>query len=154
VLVDLGDGRFEPRDVELGARGDDFVAILKGVKEGETVVVAANFLIDSESNLKAALSGLTPAPASAPAPAAGSKVHTAVGSIDAIDAKDGTLLISHDAIASLKWPKMTMEFKPSNDAIVAAAKAAKTMQPGVKVPFEFVERKPGEWVVTKIDAGK
>ncbi len=151
VLIDLGDGRFEPRDVELGARGDDFVAITKGVKEGETVVVSANFLIDSESNLKAALGGLTAAPAPAPAPAAGSKVHTAVGSIDAIDAKDGTLLISHEAIASLKWPKMTMEFKPSNDAIVTAAKAVK---PGVKVPFEFVERKPGEWVVTKIEAGK
>ena len=156
VLIDLGGGRFEPRDVELGARGDDFVAILKGVKEGEIVVVSANFLIDSESNLKAALGGLTAAPASAPAsaPSASGKVHTAVGSIDAVDAKDGTLLISHEPIASLKWPKMTMEFKPSNDAIVAAAKAAKAVNPGAKVSFEFVERKPGEWVVTKIEAGR
>jgi membrane fusion protein, copper/silver efflux system len=55
VFVDLGDGRFEPRTVKLGERGDGYVQALSGVKEGETVVTSANFLIDSESNLKAAL---------------------------------------------------------------------------------------------------
>lgn len=58
VIVDLGEGRFEPREVELGQRGAGQVEIRHGVAEGETVVVAANFLIDAESNLKAALSGL------------------------------------------------------------------------------------------------
>ncbi len=58
VLVALGEGRFEPRDVKLGTRGEGFVEVLSGVKDGETVVTRANFLIDSESNLKAALSGL------------------------------------------------------------------------------------------------
>ncbi len=61
VIVDLGEGRFEPRDVELGRRGAELVGIIKGVAEGETVVVSANFLIDAESNLKAALSALAPA---------------------------------------------------------------------------------------------
>ena len=60
VIVDLGDGRFEPRDVQLGQRGAGMVEIRQGVAEGETVVVSANFLIDAESNLKAALSALTP----------------------------------------------------------------------------------------------
>ena len=60
VIVDLGDGRFEPRDVQIGQRGAGMVEITKGVAEGETVVVSANFLIDAESNLKAALSALTP----------------------------------------------------------------------------------------------
>ena len=60
VIVDLGDGRFEPRDVQIGQRGSGMVEIRKGVAEGETVVVSANFLIDAESNLKAALSALTP----------------------------------------------------------------------------------------------
>jgi Cu(I)/Ag(I) efflux system membrane fusion protein len=55
VLIDKGEGRFEPRDVKLGARGDGYVEIRKGVKEEEAVVVSANFLIDAESNLKAAL---------------------------------------------------------------------------------------------------
>lgn len=66
VLVDKGDGRFEPRAVKLGVRGDDFVEILQGVSEGEKVVVAANFLIDAESNLKAALAGFTAEPKQAP----------------------------------------------------------------------------------------
>jgi membrane fusion protein, copper/silver efflux system len=45
--------------VRIGARGDGFVEITEGLKLGETVVVTANFLIDAESNLKAALSSFT-----------------------------------------------------------------------------------------------
>ena len=57
VLVQLKQGRFEPREVVLGARSENWVEIVKGVRDGEEVVVAANFLIDAESNLKAAISG-------------------------------------------------------------------------------------------------
>jgi multidrug efflux pump subunit AcrA (membrane-fusion protein) len=57
VLVDHGEGRFEPRTVKLGAPADGYVEVIEGVREGEPVVVSANFLIDAESNLKAALSG-------------------------------------------------------------------------------------------------
>jgi Cu(I)/Ag(I) efflux system membrane fusion protein len=59
VLIDKGDGRFEPRPVKIGRHGDGFVEIREGAAEGDQVVVAANFLIDAESNLKAALQGLT-----------------------------------------------------------------------------------------------
>jgi len=55
VLVDRGEGRFEPRAIKLGSRGEGYVAVLDGVVEGEKVVVGANFLIDAESNLRAAL---------------------------------------------------------------------------------------------------
>ena len=55
VLVDRGEGRFEPRAVKLGGRGDGYVAVLDGLTEGEKVVIGANFLIDAESNLRAAL---------------------------------------------------------------------------------------------------
>lgn len=57
VLIDKGEGRFEPRDVKLGRRGDGYVEVSDGVGEGEAVVTSANFLIDAESNLKAALKG-------------------------------------------------------------------------------------------------
>jgi Cu(I)/Ag(I) efflux system membrane fusion protein len=63
VIVDKGEGRFEPRDVKLGARGEAGIEIVDGVAEGERVVVSANFLIDAESNLKAALSALQAAEA-------------------------------------------------------------------------------------------
>ncbi|WAP71476.1 MULTISPECIES: efflux RND transporter periplasmic adaptor subunit [Aurantimonadaceae] len=58
VILDRGGGRFEPRPVEVGVRGTDMTAIAKGVEEGDRVVVGANFLIDAESNIKAALSAL------------------------------------------------------------------------------------------------
>jgi Cu(I)/Ag(I) efflux system membrane fusion protein len=58
VLLDKGDGRFEPREVKLGRRGAGRVEIKEGLAENDKVVVSANFLIDAESNLKAALSGL------------------------------------------------------------------------------------------------
>jgi Cu(I)/Ag(I) efflux system membrane fusion protein len=61
VLVDKGQGRFEPRDVKLGHRGGGYVEVREGVGEGEPVVVSANFLIDAESNLKAALKGFSDA---------------------------------------------------------------------------------------------
>jgi Cu(I)/Ag(I) efflux system membrane fusion protein/cobalt-zinc-cadmium efflux system membrane fusion protein len=66
VFVDRGDGYLEPREVQLDGRaGDDFV-VLKGLKEGEKVVTSANFLIDSESQLQAALGSFVP-----PSPGAG-----------------------------------------------------------------------------------
>jgi Cu(I)/Ag(I) efflux system membrane fusion protein len=61
VLIDKGEGRFEPRDVKLGHRGNGYVEIREGIIEGEPVVVSANFLIDAESNLKAALKGFSDA---------------------------------------------------------------------------------------------
>jgi Cu(I)/Ag(I) efflux system membrane fusion protein len=59
VLVAKGEGRFEPRPVKLGARGDGYVEILDGIQKGEEVVTSATFLIDAESNLKAALQSFT-----------------------------------------------------------------------------------------------
>ena len=59
VFVDKGEGRFEPRDVKLGVRGEDMTEITKGIAAGDRVVVSANFLLDAESNLNAALSAMT-----------------------------------------------------------------------------------------------
>jgi Cu(I)/Ag(I) efflux system membrane fusion protein len=55
VFVALGDGRFEPREVQTGSSLGEAIEILSGVKAGEVVVTRANFLVDSESRLKAAL---------------------------------------------------------------------------------------------------
>ena len=60
VFVDKGRGLFEPRDVTVGARADADAAITAGLNEGEVVVTSGNFLIDSESRLKAALQGMAP----------------------------------------------------------------------------------------------
>lgn len=60
VLIAKGNGKFEPRAVKLGRRGDGYVEVLDGVADGDEVVTSATFLIDSESNLKAALRNLEP----------------------------------------------------------------------------------------------
>ncbi len=57
VLVQRAEGLFEPREVKLGMRGNGYVAVMTGVSAGEAVVVSANFLIDAESNLRAAIGG-------------------------------------------------------------------------------------------------
>lgn len=59
VFIDKGDGQFEPKDVKLGVRGEDQTEITKGIAAGDKVVVAANFLLDAESNLNSALSAMT-----------------------------------------------------------------------------------------------
>jgi len=142
ILVQRGEGRFEPREVKLGARSDNFVEVTDGVRDGEPVVVAANFLIDAESNLKAAVSGFS-AP-EATADVAKPVGHHATGRIDGYDAKTGMATIEHGPVESLKWPGMTMEFKVANEALMNGLK------PGARVDFEFVERDQGEWVITAI----
>jgi len=67
AFVDTGNGSFEPREVKVGVRGNGKAQILSGVKAGEKVAVGANFLLDSESKLRAALTKMTGG-ASAPSP--------------------------------------------------------------------------------------
>ncbi|MBI3182102.1 MAG: efflux RND transporter periplasmic adaptor subunit [Myxococcales bacterium] len=59
VFITLDGGRFEPRRVKVGARSGDRVQLLEGVAEGEVVVTTANFLVDSESRLRAAIGEAT-----------------------------------------------------------------------------------------------
>ena len=138
VIVQLGEGHFEPRAVKLGQRGGDFVQVLEGIKEGELVVTAANFLIDAESNLKAALGGMQKAEAARP-PAVG---HKAEGTLNGIDG--ASVSVSHGPVPSLNWPSMKMDFVLANPALVAGIK------PGTAISIEFVERQPGEWVITAL----
>jgi membrane fusion protein, copper/silver efflux system len=152
VLVQVKEGRFEPREVRLGSRSDDYVEVLEGVADGEEVVVAANFLIDAESNLKAAIGSFgQAAPAGdsvketdSTAGKGGGAGHKAEGIIEDVDPADGTVIISHGPVATLKWPDMMMEFKVANDALL------KELTTGASIEFEFVERQRGEWVITAI----
>jgi len=163
VLVDLGEGRFEPRTVKLGIHADGYAEVLGGLTAGEMAVVSANFLIDAESNLKAALIGFGhPPPGSMPgengqakpgAPmtasaaastAAPALVHHGEGSIKAMDWAHATVTIVHGPIASLKWPAMTMDFRAEDPALL------RRLKPGQKVEFEIIEESAGEYVIVRI----
>lgn len=67
VILDLGEGRFAPREVKLGLEADDVYEVTHGLEGGERIVLSAQFLIDSESNLNAALRTMSGHP-EAPAP--------------------------------------------------------------------------------------
>lgn len=151
VLVRLAEGRFEPRSISLGGRSHDHVEVLNGITEGEQVVTSANFLIDSESNLKAALGGMNGKSQSPLTPALSQEErektvgHQVQGILEAIN-PDGTLSITHDPIPALKWPSMTMDFALANPSLVS------NIKPGSAISFEIVERSEGEWVITKLSA--
>jgi RND family efflux transporter MFP subunit len=70
VFVDRGAGYLEPREVQLGPQAGDQYIVLKGLKAGERIVTSANFLIDSESQLQAAIGSFAPPPPGAGAASA------------------------------------------------------------------------------------
>ena len=156
VLVQRAEGRFEPREVKLGARSDDYAEVLEGISAGDQVVVSANFLIDAESNLKAAVGAFgghaahgasVAKPAgdeAASAPAAATVGHRGTGQVESVDTRAGTVVVAHEPIASLGWPAMTMEFSVANPSLLAG------LAPGTRLSFEVVQRKPGDFVITSV----
>jgi RND family efflux transporter MFP subunit len=75
AFVDRGDGYLEPRELEVGQHLSDGMVVRKGLAEGDRIVSSANFLVDSESQLQAAIGAYTPPPAGVSA--AGQDAHTA-----------------------------------------------------------------------------
>ena len=142
VLLALGEGRFKPQAVKLGQRGRELVEVLDGVTDGDRVVVSANFLIDSESQLKAALANLLDA---SPAERASTPSHETTGTLEAVDAATGTLTLTHGEIPALGWPTMTMDFSVADPAL------GQGIAPGTPVRFVFQAGEPGEYIVTAIE---
>jgi Cu(I)/Ag(I) efflux system membrane fusion protein len=156
VLVALGEGRFEPRTVKLGMHADGYAEVLGGLAAEEAVVVSANFLIDAESNLKAALGGFGHHPSGSTlgeneqtrsstfVAASARATHRGEGRIEAMDWAHATVTIAHDPITSLDWPAMTMDFRVKDPALL------RPLKPRQKVDFEMVEEPVGEYVIVRI----
>ncbi|MDR1912237.1 MAG: efflux RND transporter periplasmic adaptor subunit [Helicobacteraceae bacterium] len=133
VFAQIGEGRFEPREVQTGRFGDRFVEIASGVSEGETIVVSANFLIDAESSLQAAIDSFNR-----------KTTYKTKGEIVEIDAQTLSAVIAHEAIDELGWSAMTMEFKAADKTTLTGLTA------GDHVSFEFEEKSASEWTIVKI----
>ncbi len=65
AFLDHGNGYLEPREIEIGPRLDDHVVVLKGLQAGDKIVSSANFLVDSEAQLQAAIGSFAPPPSGA-----------------------------------------------------------------------------------------
>ena len=145
VLLAEGEGRFRPQPVKVGQRGADRIEITEGVNDGDRVVVSANFLIDSESNLRAALAAFT---ASADEAEDAPRVYATTGTLEAIEADGQSITVTHPEIPELQWPAMTMDFDLASPEVVQG------FAPGSAIRFEFEQRGPGEFAVTRIEAGE
>jgi len=89
VFIDKGNGYVQPRQVKVSAETGEKVGIEQGLKPGERVVTAANFIVDSESRLKGAFAGMG-APSQAPAGAPGTTQSISVEVLEPKTAKTGT----------------------------------------------------------------
>jgi Cu(I)/Ag(I) efflux system membrane fusion protein/cobalt-zinc-cadmium efflux system membrane fusion protein len=115
AFVKRSDEYLEPREVELGARvGDDFV-VLKGLKAGEQIVTSANFLIDSESQLQAALGSFVPPPPGA-------------GAASAMNAPQGNVELTSDPSPPQKGNNVfRVKLTDANGAAVSGAEVSVTL---------------------------
>jgi membrane fusion protein, copper/silver efflux system len=153
VLIALGAGRFEPRAIETGMQTEDYTEVLSGLTAGDTVVTRANFLIDAESNLKAALSGFNPSSTDAQLDAVmmhnrpvevSAHTHHGEGVIRSIDWSNATITLAHEPIASLNWPAMIMDFRITDPALLQSVK------PGQAIAFMLTEQTDGSYSITHL----
>ena len=133
VMVAEDNGKFSPVEVEAGIESDNQTEIKRGLKLGQRVVVSSQFLIDSEASLKGVEARLNDAPK--PTTANTAKRHQGEAKVEAITRDAITL--SHDPIPSIKWPSMTMDFKPPQKGL------PRNVQAGDRVNFEFYEAAEG-----------
>ncbi|WP_166255182.1 efflux RND transporter periplasmic adaptor subunit [Marinobacter salicampi] len=117
VLVAEGDGYFRPVLVKTGRETGDRVVVLEGLEEGQEVVTSAQFLIDSESNIDAALKRLEPREPGATGDQDADRdrpLVTTTGEITELDPDASQVTLRHEPIPELGWPAMTMAFELSD----------------------------------------
>lgn len=116
IVLSLGDGQFVSKKIMTGRSSRDFIEILDGAQEGDRVVVSGQFLLDSESNKRAALERLSSDKATKHEPSHMHDAHTATqnekvwveAKLLSVDAREGTVTVEHAPIPSWNWPSMTM----------------------------------------------
>lgn len=136
VIVALGEGRFEARPVEVGIESGDRVEIRSGLEEGESVVTSAQFLLDSESSVRASLQRLTAPPKT---------LIWTEGVINTIETDSRTLNVTHEPIPELNWPTMTMDFPVSKGVKLEG------MKPDHRMRFRISEGEGRRYVIDAID---
>jgi Cu(I)/Ag(I) efflux system membrane fusion protein len=160
VVKSLGDGRYKSVIVELGLEGlvstmkegvevmESKVQILKGLSNGDDVVVSAQFLIDSESNIEAELMRMEEAAMSQEmngdmTGSAGPRVITS-GTVHKVMGSMGMINVTHDPIPEWEWPTMKMDFQVSDQVDLSQFKEGEAIQ------FEI--EKTGDWdyLVTRL----
>lgn len=158
VILDLGDGRFRPAEVETGLTSEGYVEIIAGLAEGEAVVTSGQFLLDSEASVDSSLIRL-----SSEAPRSLSEVtsqtETAepltvdiMATVEGVMAGHNMITLAHPAIAAWGWPEMVMDFTLSDDVDISDYKVKdrvhvvleKNAQGGVIITHIMLVERPRE----------
>lgn len=138
VIVKRG-GSFVPQEVRTGRDDDEWTEIAEGLTPGEEVVASGQFLIDSEASLSGFLSRLETTKVPLP------KQATGRGIVQSIDGERGLVTISHEPIAGLGWPSMTMTFKVRQPTMLRGIKR------GLRVDFAVNSRPDGDqYIIERI----
>ncbi len=153
VILSLGNGRFKSQKVTLGNESGKKVSVLSGLNEGDLVVTSGQFLIDSESNLNASFNRLSPKSTKTPMLHKHNVTHKKThkdlfqkGKILSINHREHRIVITlgHEAIPSLKMPKMVMEVHVKQDVDLTPYKV------GDEIYFLMKRASDNQYEVTKI----
>jgi Cu(I)/Ag(I) efflux system membrane fusion protein len=139
VIVAQGEGKFAPVEVEIGIETNGQTEIRKGLEAGQQVVVSGQFLIDSESSLRATATRMGEVSTE-------TTTHRGTGKVERINKDEVT--ISHGPMPSLQWGAMTMGFKPPPGGL------PKEIAVGATVDFEFRQGKDGAYELAAIAPAK
>ncbi len=144
VIVSLGKGRFRAQPVTIGIESENFYQVLSGLKGDEEVVTSAQFLIDSESNMKAAINRIDDKKSTKSNDPKNIKTeHIGMGSIKAIDIENHQITIFHQPISSLGMGEMVMTIPVAKNVSLTSAKV------GDSIHFIMIKKENG-FVITKL----
>ena len=144
VILALGEGRFKAQSVQVGIESGEYYQILSGLKAGDNIVTSAQFLIDSESNMKAAMSRMESDTTTKSDDAKPVKEeHIGMGTIKAVDEQKLQITIHHQPIPSLGMDEMTMTLPVAKNVSLSSLKV------GTSIHFIMIKHKKG-YIVTKI----
>lgn len=140
VIINSGQGRFQPRDVVIGMESGDSIEVQSGLQEGDKVVTSGQFLIDSEASLKASFARMGSGDTGNKSMAMDKKsesVITGTGILKRLSPETNKLNMAHEPLPALDWPAMTMDFDVKADV------SMKGLKPEDRVTFELEETKDG-----------
>lgn len=135
LIIAQGKGRYVQREVISGMESGDWVEIKSGISAGEKIVTSAQFLIDSEASMRASLMRMSDHEESNNKTMSENKTLTAKGQgvVVSLMLDHGMITLQHDAIESLDWPAMEMDF------ITLDGVSLEGLASGDKVEFELIK---------------
>jgi len=145
VILAEGEGRFRPAQIVTGQETAEFVEILSGLEEGEQIVVSGQFLIDSEASLRGVMLRMSE-------PGEVEDTHSQMaptdvsgtGVVESLMVGHGMIDITHEPIAALDWPAMTMSFLTLEGVDLSHVSVGET------VSFTLALNDAGQWRIASI----